>query len=53
VLQDGDIINLDVTGYIGGVHGDTNATFFVGDVDPASRTWCRSPRSACGTASRP
>ena len=23
--------------YIGGVHGDTNATFFVGDVDPESR----------------
>jgi len=37
VLQDGDICNIDVTGYIGGVHGDTNATFFVGDVDPASR----------------
>ena len=37
VLQDGDIVNLDVTAYIGGVHGDTNATFFVGDVDPESR----------------
>ena len=37
VLLDGDIINLDVTAYIGGVHGDTNATFFVGDVDPVSR----------------
>ncbi len=36
VLQDGDIVNLDVTTYIGGVHGDTNATFFVGEVDPAS-----------------
>ena len=36
-LVDGDIINLDVTAFIGGVHGDTNATFFVGDVDPASR----------------
>ncbi|MEN9504450.1 MAG: methionine aminopeptidase [Actinomycetota bacterium] len=36
-LQDGDIVNLDVTCYVGGVHGDTNATFFVGDVDPASR----------------
>ena len=36
-LQDGDIVNLDVTAYIGGVHGDTNATFFVGDVDPESR----------------
>jgi len=37
VLQNGDILNLDVTAYIGGVHGDTNATFLVGDVDPASR----------------
>jgi methionyl aminopeptidase len=36
-LQDGDIINIDVTTFVGGVHGDTNATFFVGDVDPASR----------------
>lgn len=36
-LQDGDIINLDVTCYIGGVHGDTNATFPVGDVDDESK----------------
>jgi methionyl aminopeptidase len=41
VIQDGDIMNLDVTGYIGGVHGDTNATFFVGDVDPQSRELVR------------
>ena len=41
VLQDGDILNLDVTAYIGGVHGDTNATFFVGDVDPVSRELVR------------
>lgn len=32
VLQDGDICNIDITAYIGGVHGDTNATFLVGDV---------------------
>ena len=37
VLRDGDIVNLDVTLYREGVHGDTNATFFVGDVDPLSR----------------
>jgi len=36
-LQDGDIVNLDVTTYMGGVHGDTNATFLVGEVDPESR----------------
>ena len=40
-LQDGDICNIDVTGYIGGVHGDTNATFFVGDVDEESRQLVR------------
>ena len=37
VMLDGDIMNIDVTAYIGGVHGDTNATFFIGDVDPQSR----------------
>ncbi|KJY46359.1 methionine aminopeptidase, partial [Streptomyces sp. NRRL S-444] len=26
VLRDGDIVNLDVTAFIGGVHGDNNAT---------------------------
>jgi len=36
-LQDGDIVNLDVTTFVGGVHGDTNATFLVGNVDPVSR----------------
>lgn len=33
VLHDGDICNIDITAFIGGVHGDTNATFLVGDVD--------------------
>jgi len=41
VLEDGDILNLDVTTYIGGVHGDTNATFLVGDVDEESRNLVR------------
>jgi len=36
-LRDGDIVNVDITAYIGGVHGDTNRTFLVGDVDEASR----------------
>jgi methionyl aminopeptidase len=30
VLHEGDIVNLDVTAFTGGVHGDTNATYFVG-----------------------
>ena len=37
VLEDGDIINLDVTAYKNGMHGDTNAMFLVGDVDEDSR----------------
>ena len=37
VLLDGDIINLDVTCYIGGVHGDTNATFPVGEIAAESK----------------
>jgi methionyl aminopeptidase len=37
VIQDGDILNIDITAYINGVHGDTNHTFLVGDVDEESR----------------
>jgi methionyl aminopeptidase len=36
-LRDGDIVNLDVTIYLDGVHGDTNATYLVGEVDEASK----------------
>ena len=36
-LRDGDILNLDVTIFREGVHGDTNRTFLIGDVDPESR----------------
>lgn len=37
VIADGDIVNIDVTAFLGGVHGDTNATFLAGDVDEESR----------------
>ncbi|XP_008241506.1 PREDICTED: methionine aminopeptidase 1D, chloroplastic/mitochondrial isoform X1 [Prunus mume] len=36
-LEDGDIINIDVTVYLNGYHGDTSATFFCGDVDDEGR----------------
>lgn len=36
VLVDGDIINVDITAYIHGVHGDNNATFGVGEIDEES-----------------
>lgn len=37
VLAEGDIVNLDITAYIDGVHGDHNYTFLVGEVDEESR----------------
>ncbi|MDV7198070.1 type I methionyl aminopeptidase [Rhodococcus kroppenstedtii] len=37
VIQDGDIVNIDVTAYVDGVHGDTNATFLAGEVSEEAR----------------
>lgn len=34
VLQEGDIVNIDITAFIGGVHGDSNVTFIVGEAAP-------------------
>ncbi len=40
-LEDGDIVNLDVTIFLDGMHGDTNATFLCGEVDERSRQLVR------------
>ncbi|KAF0928818.1 hypothetical protein E2562_010686 [Oryza meyeriana var. granulata] len=40
-LEDGDIVNVDVTVYYKGVHGDLNETYFVGNVDEASKQLVR------------
>ena len=37
VLNEGDIVNVDVTPILDGYHGDTSRTFMVGDVDPRAR----------------
>jgi methionyl aminopeptidase len=41
VLEDGDIVNVDITAFVTldgiGVHGDTDATYLVGEVDEESR----------------
>jgi methionyl aminopeptidase len=37
VINDGDIVNIDVTAFIGGVHGDCNATFLAGNVSEEDR----------------
>ena len=44
VIRDGDIVNLDVTIFTEGVHGDTNATFLCGNVDAQSRRLVRVTR---------
>ena len=43
-LVEGDIVNLDITVYLDGMHGDTNATFFVGEVDADTRTLVNATR---------
>ncbi len=45
-LVEGDIVNLDITAYLNGVHGDTNATFPVGEIDEASRLLIERTREA-------
>ena len=45
-LQEGDIVNVDVTAYIEGMHGDTSATFLVGAVDTPTRTLVELTREA-------
>jgi methionyl aminopeptidase len=40
-LRDGEIVNIDVTVFLDGVHGDTNATFLVGQVDPETQRLVR------------
>jgi methionyl aminopeptidase len=37
VIEDGDIVNIDITAFLDGVHGDTNATFLAGDVVDETR----------------
>jgi methionyl aminopeptidase len=46
VIEDGDIVNIDVTAYIGGVHGDTNATFLAGEVSEEDRLLVERTREA-------
>nr|WP_154545510.1 type I methionyl aminopeptidase [Mobiluncus porci] len=45
-LEEGDIINLDITAYKDGVHGDTCAMFPVGEIDEESRLLCERTEEA-------
>lgn len=45
-LRDGDIVNVDVTAFVDGMHGDTSATFAVGQVDEPTRALVETTREA-------
>jgi methionyl aminopeptidase len=45
-LRDGDIVNIDITAFVGGVHGDTDATYLVGDVAEEDRLLVERTREA-------
>lgn len=45
-LREGDIVNVDVTAFVEGMHGDTSATFCVGEVDEATRGLLDTTREA-------
>src|SRR3954464_3362101 len=52
VIEDGDIVNIDITAYLDGVHGDTNATFLAGDVAEETRLLVKHTHEALQRAIR-
>jgi methionyl aminopeptidase len=50
MIEDGDIVNIDITAYIDGVHGDTNATFLAGNVAEETRLLVERTREALDRA---
>ena len=47
VLEDGDLVNIDVTAFLDGYHGDLNHTFVVGDASRGGRrSWSSAPAEA-------
>jgi methionyl aminopeptidase len=50
VLNDGDIVNVDITAFINGVHGDNNATFEVGEVSEEAHLLVERTREALDRA---
>lgn len=46
ILKNGDIINVDVTTYKDGFHGDTSATFYVGEVSDEAIKLCETAKEA-------
>ncbi|KAG1680191.1 hypothetical protein FOA52_000304 [Chlamydomonas sp. UWO 241] len=49
-LEDGDIVNIDVTVFLDGHHGDTSRMFHVGAVDEDAKKLCEVTREALNAA---
>lgn len=45
-LEDGDIVNIDVTVFLGGYHGDTSSMFLVGSPEPDAIQLCEVSQRA-------
>jgi len=50
IIKDGDIVNLDVTAFKNGVHGDTNYTFLVGEVKEETKLLVQRTKEALDRA---
>jgi len=49
-LQEGDIVNIDVTAFYEGYHGDLNETYAVGEIDEDSKKLIRTARQCLDEA---
>ncbi|GAB4816876.1 hypothetical protein N2152v2_003922 [Parachlorella kessleri] len=49
-LREGDILNIDVTVFLNGHHGDTSRMFYVGEVPPAASRICEATKEALNAA---
>jgi methionyl aminopeptidase len=49
-LRAGDVVNIDVTAYLDGYHGDTSRTFFVGTPSPNAKRLVEANQEALDEA---
>ena len=49
-VEDGDLVKIDVTAFVDGVHGDNCGTFFCGEVDQTSKDLARHTQEALNRA---
>lgn len=49
-LEDGDVVSIDVSCFLNGVHGDTCRTFYVGEPDDETRHLVRTTKRALDAA---